>query len=889
MAATRDDGPYHVTIRRTEHGIPHIVAGDFASLGYGYGYAFAQDAICPMADQYLTVDAQRSEFLGPNGTYDFSWTNGTIPDNLDSDLFWAKIDKLGTVERLIDAPVDQGGPEPDAKEAIKGYVAGYNRYLADVGGSAGVHDPSCRGEPWVRPITELDAWRRFYQLTLLASSDFAIKEIPNAAPAAPGPATTAALAAQRSAAEHPDVLKGRLDRRTNGMGSNAVALGKAATADGGGLLLGNPHFPWDGTARFYESQLTIPGQLDVAGGSLFGAPVINIGFTRGMAWSHTVSTARRFALYEVKLAPGDPHSYVVDGKTKKMTATTVTVQSRKSDGSLEPVTRTLYDTEYGPMVTSFAGLPIFPWTVTSGYALYDANAENLGRLANHFLDTNRAQSVGELDTIERRWQGIPWVNTIAADSAGHAYYADIGSMPNLDDPKRKACDTALGAQLDSAARVQVLDGGRGDCAPGVAPGAAAPGILPPSRQPSLVRDDYVTNSNDSYWLSNPQQPLEGYPWLIGDEKTQRELRTRLGLRIVQQRIDGTDGAGPRGSFTPQQLMDAVFNDRQYLGELWRDPLVAMCRANPTIEGSSGPVDVSGACPVLAAWNLRDDVDSRGALLFRRFALRALNANGGPFTTPFSASDPVNTPRGLNTGNPDVEKALADAVTDVRSAGRALDVPLGDVQYEQRGDQRIPIHGGPDGSGDFNIVTAWWDPKRGGYPDIFEGSSYVQVVRPTGGCPDAHTLLTYSQSPDPTSPWFGDQTEMYSRKQWVQFPFCDAQIGSDSGLALTNLGGGYGSFAQTGTAAPLLGRVRVARAGHRALRVTFGTGAATLASVRVRRAGRTVKVSLLHMRAGVPRRVTVRGLPRGSLLVRVHAMGVAGGDAATSFTRAPRLR
>src|SRR6202040_3550976 len=103
-----------------------------------------------------------------------------------------------------------------------------------------------------------------------------------------------------------------------------------------------------------------------------------------------VSTARRFVPYELRLVPGDPHSYLVDGAVKKMTPTTVTVQSRQTDGS---VTRTLYDTEYGPMLTSILGLPIFPWTAVTGYALYDANAENFGRLFNHFFDVNRAQSV----------------------------------------------------------------------------------------------------------------------------------------------------------------------------------------------------------------------------------------------------------------------------------------------------------------------------------------------------------------------------------------------------------------------------------------------------------------------------------------------------------------
>ena len=37
-------------IRRTEYGIPHILANDWQSLGFGTGYAFAQDNICTIAE-----------------------------------------------------------------------------------------------------------------------------------------------------------------------------------------------------------------------------------------------------------------------------------------------------------------------------------------------------------------------------------------------------------------------------------------------------------------------------------------------------------------------------------------------------------------------------------------------------------------------------------------------------------------------------------------------------------------------------------------------------------------------------------------------------------------------------------------------------------------------
>ena len=77
--------------------------------------------------------------------------------------------------------------------------------------------------------------------------------------------------------------------------------------------------------------------------------------------------------------------------------------------------------------------------------------------------------------------------------------------------------------------------------------------------PTLFRDDYVENSNDSYWLSNPQQPLEGFARIIGDERTERALRTRSGLVMIEQRLAGTDGR-PGNRFTRQQLQDTVFDE-----------------------------------------------------------------------------------------------------------------------------------------------------------------------------------------------------------------------------------------------------------------------------------------------------------------------------------------
>src|SRR5467141_516880 len=166
--ARADSSALQATIRRTEGGIPHIVAHNFGGLGYGFGYAFAQDDVCPMADDYVTVDAQRSRYFGPSATFE-QRGNAVISTNENSDLFWQQIIDGGVVEHLLTIPPPLG-LRPECHELARGYVAGWNRYLADVGGSAGVSDPSCRGAAWVQPTTEIEADRRFYQLILLASS-----------------------------------------------------------------------------------------------------------------------------------------------------------------------------------------------------------------------------------------------------------------------------------------------------------------------------------------------------------------------------------------------------------------------------------------------------------------------------------------------------------------------------------------------------------------------------------------------------------------------------------------------------------------------------------------------------------------------------------------------
>jgi acyl-homoserine-lactone acylase len=754
------------TIRYTEYGIPHIKAASFAGLGYGYGFAAAKDNICVLADTYLTVNAERSRYLGPDAPGNDAL--GEAGDSLSSDLYFRQVIDSRVVERSL-APPDE--PRAEVRDLVRGYVAGYNRYLRDTG-LRNIADPACRGAEWVRPITEIEVYRHFYALATIAGQGQVIDGITSAAPPA-GAAAAAAVSVPADAAERVRAALGDKD-----LGSNAIAVGSAGTVSRRGLLLGNPHYPWHGGRRFWQSQLTVPGRLDVSGASLLGIPIVQIGFNRDVAWSHTVSTPTTFGFYQLKLT--GPTTYLVDGKPEQMTSRQVSVRVRNPDGSLATVARTLYSTRYGPMLSPVFGLPL-TWTKDSAYTIRDANQGNLRGL-NTWFELGKARGTRDIVDVLARTQGVPWVNTIAADQAGNALYADIQVVPNITDELAGRCNTPLGSAIFPGTGLTVFDGSRGDCAWGNDPDARVPGIFGPSRMPRLTRADYASNFNDSAWLANARQPITGYPRVFGDIGTERAPRTRMGITAIEQQLAA-------GRFTRTGMQDLLFSDRSWAGEQAAADTAAMCAAFPAglAPTSTGTVDVGRACTALSNWDRRMTVDSRGGLLFERYWQR-VGRIPGVWRVPFDVADPVGTPRSLNTANPLVQKALGDAIAELRAAGIEPDARLGDNHYVVRGGTRIPIHGGQGVQGVLNVITPVWDPALGN-TEVAHGSSHLQVVSFTGGhCPDAATLLSYSQSSNPNSPHYADQTRLFSAGRWVRSRFCERDILSSPDLRVVRLRG-----------------------------------------------------------------------------------------------------
>ncbi|MDR7053973.1 acyl-homoserine-lactone acylase [Pseudomonas koreensis] len=725
-------------IRRTTFGVPHIRAENERGLGFGIGYAYAQDNLCLLANEIVTVNGQRSRYFGPE--------QFTVEqrENRVSDVFFTWLNTPEAVNAFWQAQTVQ------VRDLVEGYAAGYNRYLAERRPQG--LPQQCQGE-WVRDIHAED----LVKLTRRLLVEGGVGQFAEALAGATPPQATAQVQHGTEAFQLADARQQRfaLDR-----GSNAVAVGSERSFNGRGMLLANPHFPWVGGMRFYQMHLTIPGKLDVMGAALPGLPMINIGFNQHLAWTHTVDSSKHFTLYRLQLDPKDSTRYLLDGKSLPLSKQTVTVQVRQADGQVVPVARDVYSSQFGPIVQWPGKLD---WDKQYAYSLRDANLEN-DRVLKQWYAMNQAGNLKDLQDAVQQIQGIPWVNTLAVDDKGQTLYMNLSVVPNVSVEKLAKCsDPRLGL------RMIVLDGSNSGCAWDIDPQAAQKGIFASSQLPQLLRKDFVQHSNDSAWLANPAQPLAGYSPLISQDGQPLGLRSRFALdRLADLR--------KKGPLAVKDLQHMVMDDQVYLAAQVMPDLLRFCGSDL----GSDAATLKPACASLKAWDSRANLDAGLGLVHFQNIMQTLLESPDIWRVAFNPADAQNTPRGLAVEQPAVAKALREAmlgsVEQVEKMGLKPDMRWGDIQVVSSGGQQTPIHGGPGTLGIYNAMQSV--PREDGKLEVVSGTSYLQVVSFDEKGPHAQGLLAFSLSSDPVSKYSRDQTEAFSKKQWSLLPFTEQQIQAD---------------------------------------------------------------------------------------------------------------
>ena len=717
-------------IRRTSFGVPHIRASDERGLGFGIGYAYAQDNLCLLANEVATVNGERARYFGPE--------QATLEErnNLASDVFFTWLNTPDAVAAFWSVQT------PQIRQRIEGYVAGYNRYLKEQGAPA-----QCQAG-WVRPLVTGD----LVKLTRRLLVEGGVGQFAEALVGAKPPQATAGVEPSLKSFE---LAAANQQRFSFDRGSNAVAVGRDRSFNGRGMLLANPHFPWLGGMRFYEMHLTIPGKLDVMGAALPGLPVINIGFNQHVAWTHTVDTSKHFTLYRLTLDPKDSTRYLLDGKSLPLDKTTVTVQVKGADGSLKPQSHTVYSSQFGPVVQWPGKLD---WDSHYAFSLRDANLGN-DRVLQQWYAMNRAANLKELQTSVHTLQGIPWVNTLAADDRGQSLYMNLSVVPNVSAAKLAQCsDPRAGLQMI------MLDGANSACAWDIDPRAAQAGIFPADKLPQLERTDYVQHSNDSAWLANPKAPLAGFSPVISQDNIALGPRARFAL----QRLQSLD----KQPIGVSDLQSMVMDNEVYLAGQVMPDLLEFCAKHLGTDAAA----LQPLCTSLKNWDQRANLDSGLGLVHFINLAKQLRQIPDAWRVAFDPTQPLTTPRGLAIDREPVAKALREAMlastADVAKRGLTANSTWGDIQVSGQ----TPIHGGPQELGIYNAMQTV--PRADGKREVISGSSYLQIVTFDDQGPHAQGLLAFSLSSNPTSQHAKDQTHAFSQKKLSPLPFTEAQIKAD---------------------------------------------------------------------------------------------------------------
>ena len=280
------------------------------------------------------------------------------------------------------------------------------------------------------------------------------------------------------------------------------------------------------------------------------------------------------------------------------------------------------------------------------------------------------------------------------------------------------------------------------------------------------------------------QPLTGYMKVMGGENYQVSLRSQLALLQIQQRLNATDGIDENPLFSLKNLQTVTLSARNLAGEWFLGDILSMCDEYP----DELTEKATRACLALSQWDMKTNIDSIGNQVFYLFWQKARKIDN-LHTLPFDPEKPLDTPRGLNTKDRDIRLRLIrslDYAVDVFDDNLLpIDAKWGDLHYEIRNGKKISLFGGGFDAGNFSAMRARLT-KGEGWSEILHGNSYIQTVTWNDDGVVAEGILSYSQSSDPASPHYQDQTELYSEKKWVKLPFTEEEILSDPNLKIIKI-------------------------------------------------------------------------------------------------------
>ncbi|WP_224482851.1 acylase [Robertkochia aurantiaca] len=501
----------------------------------------------------------------------------------------------------------------------------------------------------------------------------------------------------------------QISQRWPELGSNAYAIGPDRTTTGNAMLVQNPHLPWSDEFMFWENHLNLDN-TNLYGSILVGLPGIGIGFNDKLGWTHTNNTIDNADLYELTLTE---NGYVIDGEEVAFDKQVKTVEVRQADGSSKEHEFVVLNSRHGPVVKQ-EGDKALAIRIT-GY-----DAENM---LMQWWEMGQAENFQDFEAAVSKTQ-IPFWNILYADKEGNIYYLYNGRIP-----KRNINDWNYWS--------------------GIVPGNSSENIwtgyhsyeeLPKLKNPV---SGWLQNANDPPWTSTIPSVLnaDDYPGYFAP--VYMGFRPQRSAKMIMN--------DEKISF--EELIDYKHSTHIESADRLLDDLFLAA------SGTTSPV-VKEAVSVLEKWDRKADTHSKGMLLFYNWARNYGLQDPNNYTTPWNMNDPVNTPDGIADPARALE-VLENAALQLKENFGKIDVAWGDYYRIEYAGKNLPANGSPGYLGIYRV--AWPGASNEKQAWVTGGDSWVSVIE-FGEKIKANALLSYGNSTQRDSPHFGDQLELFSKKQ-----------------------------------------------------------------------------------------------------------------------------
>jgi acyl-homoserine-lactone acylase len=514
-------------------------------------------------------------------------------------------------------------------------------------------------------------------------------------------------------------------------GSNAWAFAPSRTKSGKAILLRNPHLAW--TAGYYEAHLTVPGVVDFYGDFRIGGPFIVVGgFNRNLGWSTTNNTQDLAEIYSLEVDPQTTDHYLFDGASLPLTRELRTVTFRNGEG-LATETREFWTTPLGPVI----------YRANGKIYIVKTGGDGEFRAGEQFMRMMRAASLAEWKEAMKIRARIT-SNFTYADRAGNIYFIWNAALPLLPHPTG-------GDAIATPARTMR------DVWTRYVPFESLPQVLNP-------RGGYIHNENDSPHFTNVRGPIDLSNAFPNFEKPDLSLRSQLAIQLI----------GGDNKLSLDDVLQLKHTYRMLVADRVKPDLIAAVKSkNPTGE-------VAAAISLLERWDNTAGPESNGATLFELWwahysGLRPPDRTVLPdekrFAKVWTASDPLNTPRGLA----DPARAFESFTWAVNETARrygSWDVAWGDIHRVRRGNVDVPVGGCASSLGCFRALAFARDAD--GKLSASGGDGWILAVE-FGDVPRALSVLAYGESSRRDSPWFSDQAEMFAKGELKKVAFTTADV------------------------------------------------------------------------------------------------------------------